>query len=248
MLTLNFEWIDKQDGFEDVLAEDINKLAHGIINSANKIGLLSQEKADKKEIKADAIPTENSTNLITSGGVYDALKDTTKDLVVTGRTLLPVSGDFRFKNISSFSHKRNEIISSFEEGKNVTAKIEVTNLLGSTRSVVTLPLTDIHSISGNKEIYFAQSLFDVHTETSFLMEVVMANDTGATFFCTKLANNEYVDAIAKNATETFTSFEEQLSDKPTRLAVEEMIDTAIGDIETSLENIIAKYGLGGEAS
>ena len=84
---MEFQWTDKVDNVDDILAEDVNSLANAIIalidekeNISNK-GIANGYAPLDENIKIpdaylraiDDTPTEGSNNPVSSGGVYTAI-------------------------------------------------------------------------------------------------------------------------------------------------------------------------------
>ena len=59
------EWTDKRDGIDDIVAADINTVAHGV--QANETAIAGKQDA----LEFDEVPIENSQNPVKSGGVYE---------------------------------------------------------------------------------------------------------------------------------------------------------------------------------
>jgi hypothetical protein len=85
---VSFNWIDKQDGIDDVLAEDINEIAHAVQEISSDIAetssvLLSKADKPKKEYFPDVqtITLADNTNYVASD-------------VISNLTIIYPEGDF----------------------------------------------------------------------------------------------------------------------------------------------------------
>lgn len=60
-----FNWIDKQDGIDDVLAEDINEIAHAVRENSKNVENLSKDKANINDVPTKVSELENDSGYIT---------------------------------------------------------------------------------------------------------------------------------------------------------------------------------------
>jgi hypothetical protein len=172
----------------------------------------------------DTVPTENSDKLITSGGVYDALGELSSEGNETQSPLILncLLEQLTFNgswHLSGFEDYE-AIVTAFQNGRIVIAQTQIVSMTkdgNPTRSNANLICTGKNLNS----VYQASYIFEGISEENELVNVEVF----------KLDNEGNYSSFATIR----------------NLASKEYVGTAIGDVETSLENIIAKYGLGGEA-
>ena len=202
-------------------AERIEAEAERYRNEEARIEAETERKEQiEKLLPADREPAENSEKFITSGGVYEALQK-----MPSGGTQPPfvfaceleMSYDGRWSVTSSTNY--DEIVSSFQKGQTVIAQAILLN--GTTSTMSTANLLCL----GEKGDYMPGQF-----------ETIPYIFNGVT------SRGEFVSLEWY----TFMSADKRTI-KVIEAASEKYVDEAIGDVEASLENIINKYGLGGEA-
>ena len=75
---VSFNWIDKQDGIDDVLAEDINSIAHVVQENVKNIENLSNNKADVNEIPTKVSDLENDNGYLVASDIEGKANKTKK--------------------------------------------------------------------------------------------------------------------------------------------------------------------------
>lgn len=158
----------------------------------------------------ETTPTENSTKLITSGGVYNALQNipssgggeaVTQPHYIFDAYLTITDGKLR---VDSFESVEN-ITEAFNSGRMVIAQTQM-QYLDADENLITVDLSCLIATS-------PYTFFGVTSKSDHIFIEYGGSWIGSVS-----------EAVSKN-----------------------YVDTAIGNIEASLENIINKYGLGGEA-
>lgn len=172
---MSFDWIDRIDGQDDVLAEDVNSIAHAVIKN--------QESINKKqnELTFDNTPILGSSNPVTSNGIYIFVKENASG----GSASVVVDSEL---SITSENPVQNKIITEALNGK-------------------------VDKING--------------------MGLARIGSYGTSYY---IAYQDCDDGTAMNI-EVYDTAQTDTA-----------ISNAIGDVNTALENIIAKYGLGGDVS
>lgn len=174
-----------------------------------------------QSFEVDNTPTEGSTNLITSGGVYEALQNIpsggggAENFVITAS----FSGEIQqgVTERISIDKSHEDILAAYENNYNLYVKLDMG--IGMEFIVPLIGFDDRDFWFKWQNVVGDMFAFDIE---------VNIDENGAilTWWPAKTAD------VEENSIQLITSGG---------------VYEAIGDIETSLENIIAKYGLGGEA-
>ena len=64
-----FNWIDKQDGIDDVLAEDINSIAHAVRENSKNVENLSKDKANINDVPTKVSELENDSGYLVAADI-----------------------------------------------------------------------------------------------------------------------------------------------------------------------------------
>ena len=65
----SFNWIDKQDGVDDVLAEDINSIAHAVRENSKNVENLSKDKANINDVPTKVSELENDSGYLVAADI-----------------------------------------------------------------------------------------------------------------------------------------------------------------------------------
>lgn len=213
-------WNDLVNGESDVDAEDINKLA-------NYVKRLNENKPDKSDISIDvdgALSLE-SANPVQNKVVAEALED--KVDKVEGKGLS--TNDFTNAYKAKLDNNTFDYAYRFENEERYLDEI-----------------FDDFTTNGLYKLYYSSPSDDEKTHNIILSVTsagVYGNDgyEGEVVFQTKY-DDGYIATRQRDVEENWGGWS-KVSVSSSDVTKE--INKAIGDVETSLENIIEKYGLGG---
>ena len=153
--TSNGEW-EKFGNVEDIVIDESLSIS-GAAADAAKVGEIKSQLNDKQDtLTFDNTPTENSSNPVTSDGVYDALsnkQDTlTFDNTPTENSNNPVTSDGVYDALSNKQDTLTFDNTPTENSSNPVTSDGIYNALFNNRVIVSGTTPTINAVSGNRYI------------------------------------------------------------------------------------------------